>query len=477
MTYLYTYTALLVAFLIVDPSVMFGSAKGLVQPDVTVGQNLEVAASITLTEPALADTVEITLTSSDPTRVLLSTSPDSKGVASVMVTVRPTQLESSEFYVQGAGTTGTAMYTASAPGFGSSTGKVMVAPSGFVITTGGPLSNSSRDSFMLTIGTTTPRIRVYAALLDSTMHYVATQLVSGGSAVSVEVTSSDPQVGIVTPSKVRIPAGQALAVAEFQSKNPGSTKLAVNVPHGFEAPAQFAELTANVLMPGLVITDHMAIGKNLQSCDTVISSQFAPKDGLAVTLTSDNANLLLSAGRSDPGSKSITLAMPAGHNKAEYCLEAIADTGTATVTASAPGFRGRTSAVTLTPAGVVMGFTGPPDEAEVFRDDAAEREHGIVMDLSEATKIFTLYMERLTPVTHRGADITVQGLRLGKSVAVELESSNPAVGTVESPVKLDNMQASGKFTALSAGKTVISVKTPEGFTAAGNSTSFVVIVQ
>jgi hypothetical protein len=124
-----------------------------------------------------------------------------------------------------------------------------------------------------------------------------------------------------------------------------------------------------------------------------------------------------------------------------------------------------------------MGFTGPPDEAEVFRDDAAEREHGIVMDLSEGSKIFTLYMERLTPATHRGADITVQGLRLGKSVAVELESSDPAVGTIESPVTLQEIQASGKFTALSVGKTVITVKTPEGFTAAGNSTSFVVIVQ
>jgi len=477
MTYLYTYTALLVAFLIADPSVMFGSAKGLVQPDVTVGRNLEVAASITLTEPAPAEAVEITLTSSDPTRVLLSTSPDSKGVASVMVAVRPGLLESSEFYIQGAGTTGTAMYTATAPGFGSSTGKVTVAPSGIVLTTGGPLSNSSRDSFMLTVGTVTPRIRVYAALLDSTMHFVASQLVSGGSVVNVELTSSDPQIGIVTPSKVKIPAGKSLATVEFQSKSPGSTKLVVNVPHGFEAPAQFAELTANILMPGLVITDHMAIGKNLQSCDTVISSQFAPQDGLAVTLTSDNPNLLLSANGSDPGSKSLTLTMPAGHNKAEYCLEALSDTGVATVTASAPGFRGRTSKVTLTPSGVVMGFTGPPDEAEVFRDDAAEREHGIVMDLSEGSRMFTLYMERLHPVTHRGADITVQGLRSGKSAVVEMESSNPAVGTIESPVTLNNIQASGKFTALSPGKTVISVKTPEDFTAAGNSTSFVVIVQ
>src|ERR1700680_4672310 len=116
MTYLYT--ALLVVVLIVDPSVVFGAAKGLVQPDVTVGQNLEVAATITLPE-APTETVEITLTSSDPTRVLLSTSPDAKGVASIVAAVRPGLLESTVLYVQGIGATGITMYTAHAPGLGS----------------------------------------------------------------------------------------------------------------------------------------------------------------------------------------------------------------------------------------------------------------------------------------------------------------------------------------------------------------------
>src|SRR5260370_9424268 len=99
------------------------------------------------------------------------------------------------------------------------------------------------------------------------------------------------------------------------------------------------------------------------------------------------------------------------------------------------------------------------------------------MDLSEGSRIFNIYMGGLTRVAHGGAEITVQSLRLGKWGGVELESSNPAVGTIESPLTLENIQASGKFTALSVGKTVISVQTPEGFTAAGNSTSFGVIVQ
>jgi len=473
----YLCTVFLFAFLIVDPCSVWGSAKGVVLPNVTVGQNLEVAASIALTETAPAEGVEITLTSGDPNLVLFSKSAESKGVASLAARVRPGVLESDEFYVQGLGSTGTAMYTVSAPGFGSSTGKVTVAPSGIVVTTGGPLNTSSRDSFMLTVGTVTPKIRIYSALLDSSMHYVAAQLVSGGSAVKVDVTSSDTQVGTVTPSQVTIPGGQAFAMTLFQPKAAGSTKLAVNVPPGFGAPAQFAQLTANILMPGLAITDQMNVGKHLQMCDTVISSQPAPQGGLTVTLTSDNANLLLYATGADPGSKSMTVTMPAGHNRADYCFESLSDAGVATVSASAPGYRSRTSTVTLTPSGVVMGFNGPPDEAEVFRKDAAEREHGVVMDLSEGSKVVTLYMMRLNPTTHRGADITVQGLGPGKSAAVEMESSNPAVGTISSPVTLTGVRATAKFTALSTGKTVISVKTPEGFTTAGNSTSFVVIVK
>jgi hypothetical protein len=472
----YLYIALLGSFLIVDQSLICAGTKGLVQPEITVGQNLQVAATITLPQALPAESLEITLTSADPTRVLLSTSANSRGLASIVATVRPGLLESSEFYVQGVGTTGTTTYTATAPGFGSTTAKVTVAPSGIVLTTGGPLSNASRDSFMVTVATVTPKIRIYSALLDSSMHFVANQPVAGGSTVSVDVTSSDPSIGAVMPTQVKIPGGRDITTTEFHPKAPGSTTLAVSVPPGFVAAAQFARLTANILMPGLVISDHTVVGKNLQACDTVISSQPAPQDGLPVTLTSDNSNLLLSASHTDPGSKSITLTMPAGQNRATYCFEAVGDTGVATVSASAPGFRGRTTTVTLAPSGIVMGFTGPPDEAEVFRDDAAEREHGAVMDLSEGSKPLTLYMERLTPVTHRGADITVQSLRFGKSVTVELESSNPAVGTVTSPVVLTGVQALAKFTALSPGKTVISVKTPDGFTSAGNSTSFVVIV-
>ena len=63
------------------------------------------------------------------------------------------------------------------------------------------------------------------------------------------------------------------------------------------------------------------------------------------------------------------------------------------------------------------------------------------------------------------------------SATVELQSSDPSVGTITSPVIISGTEATAEFTALKAGRTVISMKTPEGFTTTGNANSFTVIVK
>ena len=467
-------SATLAACLIVVPASML--AAGLAPANVTVGQHLEVAATVALSEPAPAEGLQVTLTSDDPTLVLLSSSPENKGTASIVVSVRPGRRDSSEFYVQGLGKTATATYTASAPGALSGTGTVTIAPSGIIITTSAA-GTLTADSIVTGGPLGSPKIRVYSALLDSSLHYVSPQLVAGGSAVSVKVTSSDSTVGAVALSTLTIAGGNAFALTQFQPKAAGTTKLAVDVPEGFSAPARFGQLKVTVSAPVITAGEQVSIGKNLQGCATVFLSQPPPKEGLVITLTSDNPQLLFSATGADPGSKSLTITMPEGHDTVQYCMQSLADTGVATVTASAPGYSSRPSTVALTPSGVLMGFVGPPDEADMFRKEAAEREHGIVVDLSQKHATLTLYMARLHPVHHRGADITVQGLRPGVSATVELQSSDPSVGTITSPVIISGTEATAKFTAHSVGKTVISMKTPEGFTTTGNANSFTVIVK
>src|SRR4051794_19113408 len=69
------------------PALMFGQAGGtaLVPNDVTVGQNLETIGTVTLKGPTTRDSIDVTVTSSDPARVLLSASPEAKGSASIVI--------------------------------------------------------------------------------------------------------------------------------------------------------------------------------------------------------------------------------------------------------------------------------------------------------------------------------------------------------------------------------------------------------
>jgi hypothetical protein len=71
------------------------------------------------------------------------------------------------------------------------------------------------------------------------------------------------------------------------------------------------------------------------------------------------------------------------------------------------------------------------------------------------------------------ADFTVQALRVGVSVTVNLTSSDPTVGTVESPVTIASGSSHNMtlFTALSPGETVITVDTPAGFSRPRNAVS------
>lgn len=463
------------AFVITVPSAMLGAQK-LILPAVTVGHNLEVAASVKLAEAAPANGLVITLTSGDPDRLLFSATPDAKGTPSLITRVYKGRRESSEFYVQGFGKTGEVTYSGSAPEVEQITGMVKIAPAGIVITTSIPADRST-DRVLTTIGAPARKIKVYGALLDDSMHYVATQLVAGGSQIRVDITSSEPGVGTVVSPQLTISGGEAFAQTKFQPRAVGSTKLAVSLPPGFEAPSQFGELTAAVVMPAIVLGGQTTVGKNLQSCSMLQVGYVAPQGGIAVSLISDNPNLLISANETSVGSASLKFTIPEGSNSAPYCLQSLADAGTAIITASASGCRSNTYPINLTPSGMLLGVM-PPDEADLFRKEAAEREHGTVIFLSGGPVDLKAFVEQLDPVYHRGADITVQPLRAGISATVELKSSDPTVGTIASPITIrDGSEASAKFVPLRAGKTVISISTPNGFTTPANATSYSVFVQ
>src|ERR1019366_10686477 len=82
---------------------------------VTVGQNLENFTTCSLSGAAQSDTT-VTLTSNDPTKLLLSTDPTVAGSVVITRTIRAGGSSTAPFYVYGLGNSGTATFSASGGG-------------------------------------------------------------------------------------------------------------------------------------------------------------------------------------------------------------------------------------------------------------------------------------------------------------------------------------------------------------------------
>jgi hypothetical protein len=192
--------------------------------------------------------------------------------------------------------------------------------------------------------------------------------------------------------------------------------------------------------------------------------------------------LLVSAKETDTGSKSATLHVPAGATNAQFYVQALGGSGTAAFTASAPGYGSRTATDRLTPSGVVLVGPLTLPEAQVLRpqSEGGAKQHGFVAYLSSGKVTpLTVYTVQLNPVTLRSADITVQQLRPGLSLTVDLKNADSTIGTIASRVviKGGSDHADTEFRPTGVGETILSVVTPVGFTTSANDSSLKTIVK
>jgi hypothetical protein len=437
-------------------------SAGLVPASVAVGNQLETTANIALNGAAPPEGLIIVLTSSDPAKLQLSNNAGDAGSASITVQVQGNHSTSLDFFVQGKAIGGTVTYTATAPGFGSNTGTVTLQPSGIVIA--GPFGFG--NPLLTTISAPPSQVTVSAAMLDSSGNVVQTQAVAGGTSVSVNVASANPGIGTISVSPVTISGGSVSATTEFQPHAAGSTTIAPGVPAGFSAPSQFGSLLANVLQPGISVTDGITIGQKLQALGTAILGQPAPAGGLQLTLTSSNpAALLLSASQNVAGSASITVTVPTGQVTVNYYLQSLGNSSTVSYSASATGYVPRTGNVQLVPSGIVI--AGPLGLGLGFAS---------VSLAAGGTTPLSISTVQLDPATD--SIVGVQPLAGGQSISVSLTNSTPGVGTVVSPVTLTggNDTVTSSFNPLSLGSTTVSVNQPPGFTTPAKSALLMVQV-
>lgn len=441
-------------------------------PDLSIGRGLEAASRITLADPAPDEGLDVTIRSSDPARLLISTRLDQKGAASAVIKIRAGYTDSQEFWLQGLDSSGSVTYTADAAKYTTAKATATLTPSAIVIV--GPLK---APRFFTSPGADQTRITIYSVRLDSSLDNPQEQLVAGGASIPVVLSNSNPSAGKLGQSRIEMPAGGSAVRVFFEGAAEGETVLAPEVPEHFVASKKYASVTALVKKPGMSVSDQLLIGQNLQVGGVVAIGVMAPPQGLKVTLTSeDPSKLLISASDKELGQKSAEVEVPAGTTVARYYLQALGSSGTVSYTATASGFRGRTAVVGLTPSGVVITpiYQGPPDEAQVLRKEPPDGIHKFYIDLSKSEKVnLVAWTAQLDPVTHHSADITIQALRPGMSINIQLANTHPEIGHVPAKVKIEpgSDHAIAEFEPVSIGTTEISVLTPQGFTESANSTT------
>jgi hypothetical protein len=451
-----------------------GAGADLSAESVTVGRNLQAPARITLGTPVPQDGLEVTLTSDDPSRLLLSKGEDQPGSATIALKLLPQSVRSPEFMLRALAASGSVSYTISAPGRESAKGAATLVPSAIVIL--GPLK-APRFS-------TTPRgdpskLTIVSVALDPAGKILQDQPVAADSPLEVQIANSNPAAGNLQQATLRLAGGLRSASTYFHPAAEGDSTIAPVQPAGFATPADRASIVASVAKPALAIAGDIFLGKDLQTPATLVLGEKAPPGGVTVTLTSaDSSRLVLSAKEDLLGSGSLKVTVPAGEQSALYFIQALGDSGDVAYSASAPGFRSKSGQVGLTASGFVLASEsyGPPDEGNVKRKIGNHPDREVFVSLAgakgrpEKFVVFSAYIDR---ESGRSADFTVEPLRAGVGAIVLLKSSNPDVATIESQVTIKPgfNRAICDLTPLREGKTVISLATPAGFSTPKNSTS------
>jgi len=339
-------------------------------------------------------------------------------------------------------------------------GSVTLTRSSFVVS--GPFGVGT--DFFTTTGAASSPLTLRSTRLDASFNPVDPQAVRGGLTVDVAVASATPAIGTITGSPVRFTGGVGSATAQFQPAGFGTSLISVTPPTGFTPAASGGSLTVTVRVPGLVIEDNVTVGSNLQAPGNLLLGQAVPVGGLTVTLSSNSPNLLLSATETGAGASSINLALNAGQISAVYYLQGRASSGTATYTATAPGYQVKTSTVNLAPSGLII--TGPFGIG-----------FPLSMTLSGGDRPATITTALLDPTTN--AFVMGQTLAGGLSLTIPLGNSSPTRASVAGQAVMNGGASAVEVPVqpLASGTTLISLPAPlAGFSLPRSATSLTVQV-
>jgi uncharacterized repeat protein (TIGR01451 family) len=438
------------------------TAPGISINNQTIGRDLQVQGSVFLNTAAPTGGIVLTLTSADANRVVLSTSAAAQGTGQITLNYNAgSSSPTSSFFIQALDSTGTVQLTATAPGYANQVGTVTLAPSGFVI-----------NPFQISNFTTSTRggnqpIQIVPALLTNPgLAFQTNQALRGGRApVTVNVTATDQpnggsSVGTILDSPVTFNPGDTAKNVQFDPVAAGASLIQVDTPAGFSTPNNARAITATVNTPG-INNQNLTIGQNLQVQQSVSLLASAPT-ALSITVTSADPNrVVLSTSATTQGTGQVSIPINAGQfsSTTPLFIQALSDTGTVQVTASAPGFTSQIATITLGASGFVIN----PFQIGNFATTT----------FSGPTVI------QITPALLSGGNFSqIQPIRGGLTgISVPLTATDEpgggsTVGSIIGSPAVFNANDSSKslqFDPSAVGVSLIQVGTPTGFSTPNNA--------
>ncbi len=434
--------------------------SGLIAPSgLVVGKNLQVSTNVSISGTA-SQAISVTLQSLDTTKLQFACPPQgltpvctpASGASSpsVTVTIPQNSSQSANFFVRAYDSVGSVQYTISAPNKGTITTTMPLAPSGFVIQTPG----GGFGSFSMTLNGLDATLNVFTAAFPGSGFVL--EAVAGDKSVSAGVTSDTPGVGIIGTSPVAIAGGDSSGSTSFHAVSVGTANITASAA-GYTSATVKATVQSNTL----AISNFLTVGQHLEGEANVFLSTAAPAGGLPVTLKVDAASmgrLQLAVNATDAGSNTITVTIPQGQSIGTYWIYALESSGTATYTATAPGYGSGGDTTFMAPSGVII--VGPGGQPGA-----------ISVSLSAGPQTLTVITDQLTTdgqnTPQPGA---IQALAGNVPLSVMLSDSNRGPGSLSgASVNIAPGTSTGTvtFTPQATGTATISIAEPAGWTMPG----------
>jgi hypothetical protein len=431
----------------------------VVLPSLTMS-NIVVAKdtlnSVSLPAGAKAGTA-VTLTSSDPSRILLS--PDSSTPPSPSITtVFQSGSQGAGFYVHALSDNGTVSIKMTSPGFADGSFTVQLAPLAFEFTgVGTEPARAVIQSGPVQTGV--------AAAVFSTAYgaYVPSMLRPGVPAIVVGVSSSDPSIVSVSPKQLVFQGNTLQGSVTYTPLTPGTATLRLTVPSGYAFSPSQSQLSilsdeAGISFPYGTIQQ---VGHDLQA--GINFSIEVAKPNLPVKVTSSNPSLLVVASDDvTPGQGGVVVVT--ANTYGNVYAQALAGSGEVTLFFTAPGYQTGTLPITLTPAGAIFsGFF----QSNILTNAGVQQ--------------INVVLAALDPVTLQPG-MSTQLPRPGANFSVPVSSSDTKVMAVTTPTvqiwaqQINGAQATAGLQPVGAGTAIITLGALAGnpAPASGNQAVFTV---